>query len=234
MYQPKGKPVLIRLLPVLGLLVALAAPAIAQDQSVAPGINRPYHEPDYGVWVQRFERPGREIYDRRNEIVAAAGIRQGMVVADIGAGTGLFTRLFSPRVGPDGRVIAVDISDVFIDNIMRSAAQQGLSNIDGVVNTPTSTGLAAGSVDLAFVCDTYHHFEYPQRMLASIHSALRPGGELIIIDFRRIPGYSSSWVMGHVRTGKQTVVHEIEAAGFRFVGEQALLRTNYFLRFSKK
>lgn len=211
-----------------------SAPVAAEEQSVRPGVNRHYEHPNWPQWVYTFERPGRELYDRRHAIVAATNVRPGTVVADIGAGTGLFTRLFSPKVAPTGKVYAVDISPTFVENIVRTAREQGLDNVQGVLNTPKDAALPDGSIDVAFLADTYHHFEYPQHMMASIHRALRPGGKLVVIDFRRVPGYSSAWVMQHVRAGKDTIIGEIEAAGFRFVEEKPLLRTNYFLVFENK
>ena len=205
----------------------------AQEQNVRPGINRYYQNPDWQQWVNTFERRGREVYDKRFAIVNATGIRPGEVVADIGAGTGLFTRLFAERVGPEGRVYAVDISRPFIENIIRSAREQGLYNVDGVVNSDRDVSLPAASLDLAFLVDTYHHFEYPISMLSSIHEALRPDGTLIVIDFRRDPDVSSSWVMGHVRAGKDVVIDEITKAGFRLTDDKPLLRTNFFLVFRK-
>ncbi len=222
------------LLLITAVVASSAGVLEAQESSVRPGINRAYENPRFEQWVGTFERPGREIYDRRQSIVNAAGLRPGMVVADIGAGTGLFTLLFAPRVEPEGRVIAVDISQVFIDNILRRARAAGADNVQGVLNTATDVSLPLASIDLAFICDTYHHFEYPQKMLASVHQALRPGGSMIVIDFRRIPGYSSPWVLQHVRAGRTTVVREIEMAGFRLVAEETFLRGNYFLRFKKR
>ncbi len=217
------------------VILVLGATALpAQESSVRPGINRNYENPQFEQWVRTFERPGREIYDRRYSIVDATGIKPGMTVADIGAGTGLFTLLFAPRVAPGGRVIAVDISDVFVRNVLRRAQAQGADNVQAVTNSATDVSLPATSIDLAFLCDTYHHFEYPQKMLASIHRALRSGGTMVVIDFRRIPGFSSPWVMQHVRAGRQSVVKEIESAGFLLVGEENFLRTNYFLRFEKR
>ena len=198
-----------------------------------PGINRHFMDPDWQQWVNTFERPGREVYDQRHAIVAATRVRPGMDVADIGAGTGLFTRLFAAAVEPDGSVYAVDISGSFIENILRTSHEQGLSNVTGIVNTPTDTGLPAKSIDLAFISDTYHHFEYPQQTLASIHRALRSEGRLIIIDFRRDPRVSSSWVMGHVRGNQAQVIGEVQAAGFRLVDDRHLMRSNYFLEFVK-
>lgn len=214
-------------------LVLLLAPLYAQEQSVRPGVNRKYENPNWQQWVNTFERRGREVYEMRHQIVAATGVRPGMDVADIGAGTGLFTRLFAPAVTPGGKVYAVDISSRFIDNILRTCREQGLTNVEGIVNTPRDTGLPAGSIDLAFITATYHHFEYPASMLASIQHALRTGGRLVVIDFRRDPRISSRWVMEHVRGDKTTTIREIQAAGFQLVEEKPLLRTNYFLVFSK-
>jgi hypothetical protein len=91
-------------------------PAPVVEASVRPGVNEPYLKPDLSVAgsVERFEREGREVYDRRAEIVNAARLQPGMRVADIGAGTGLFTFLFAEVVGPQGRVYAVDIAEPFV------------------------------------------------------------------------------------------------------------------------
>lgn len=210
-------------------------PPTVAEESVQPGINREFLSPDLDPeeWVERFEREGREIYDRRHEIVDALRLRRGMTVADIGAGSGLFSALFASRVGPEGKVYAVDIAAPFVDLIRERAAEAGLRQIVGVVCTERSVELPASSIDLAFVCDTYHHFEYPRASLASIHSALRRDGELIVIDFHRIPGKSSDWILNHVRAGQDVFTQEIEASGFVKVEEIPLLQENYMLRFRK-
>jgi ubiquinone/menaquinone biosynthesis C-methylase UbiE len=213
--------------------VLLVFTAVAQEHSVRPGINAHFADPDWQQWVNTFERPGRELYDQRHAIVAASQVRPGMDIADIGAGTGLFTRLFAAAAGPGGGVYAIDISSTFIDNILRTCREQGLSNVQGIVNNPADIGLPAKTIDLAFIAATYHHFEYPQQILASIHQALRSDGRVIIIDFRRDPRISSNWVMGHVRGNKAQVIEELQAAGFRLVDDKPLLRTNYFLEFVK-
>ena len=229
--------VAVKRLTLAYFLTILAIPAAGQqaddERSVSPGINSYYRDPNWQQWVNTFERPGREVYDRRHAIVDASGVSAGDVVADIGAGTGLFTRLFAERVGPEGRVYAVDISDTFIRNIMRAARRHGYTNIEGVVNNDRDVSLPAASIDTAFLVDTYHHFEYPVSMLSSMHASLKPGGILIIIDFRRDPRHSSRWVMGHVRAGKDAVIEEVTDAGFGLVDDLPLLRTNYYLVFRK-
>lgn len=226
-----------RFLVLAGVLVLALATACASGPATRagaePAINAPYRNPDFETWVQRFERPGREVYDRRLEILKATGVAPGMTVADIGAGTGLFVRLFAREVGPTGKVYAVDISPSFIDNVRRTAREQNLSNVEGIVSTQTDTKLPPASVDLAFISDAYHHFEQPRAMLASIHRALKPAGQLVVVDFRREPGRSSAWVLEHVRLGKDEAIREIEAAGFRLTEDRDFLRENYFLKFEK-
>jgi predicted methyltransferase len=220
-----------RLLPLTLLLVAVQAAALTPGAD--PGVNAPFQSPDPDRWTGILERPGREVYDRRHAIIAALRLQPGMNVADVGAGTGLFTEPFARAVGPDGRVYAVDVAPEFVDGIGRRVRAQGLANVVGVVNDQHSTRLPPGSVDLVFVADTYHHFERPADMLRSIHEALRPGGELVVIDFHREPGVSSPWVMGHVRAGRGQVIAEVELAGFRFEREEPILRGNFFLRFRR-
>lgn len=220
--------------PALCLLVAFSTlPADAQEQSVKPGINDPFKEPDVKGFVGRFEVESREVFAHRRAIVKACNLRPGMAVADVGAGTGLFTMLFAEAVGKTGRVYAVDIAPKFIAHIEEKARKAGFQNIVGVVGTDRSVELPPESIDLAFICDTYHHFEFPYRTMESVHRALRPGGQVVVIDFHRIEGKSSDWVLGHVRAGQEEFTREILKSGFRLIGEEPLLKENYFLRFEK-
>lgn len=210
------------------------ARAAAAEKSVRPGVNDPYHaDSDPAKWAQRFEVEGREIFDLRDAIVANVGVKKGASIADVGAGTGLFTQPFAEAVGPGGKVYAVDIQESFVKHVRDRAAKAGLSNVETVLCTEKSVNLPPASADIAFVCDTYHHFEYPASTLASIHAALRPGGELVVIDFERIEGKSRPWILEHVRAGKDVVTGEITKAGFALVEEKAFLAENYFLRFRR-
>ncbi len=168
------------------------------------------------------------------EVVAACHVKEGMSIADVGAGTGMYTRLFATQAGRQGRVYAVDIADKFVDHVLKTSREQDLHNVVGVVCKADSVELSPASVDLVFICDTYHHFEFPQSTLQSIATALRPGGMVCLIDFERIEGVSSDWILGHVRAGKDVVRKEIEAAGFELEDEVKLFQQNYFLRFRKR
>jgi ubiquinone/menaquinone biosynthesis C-methylase UbiE len=103
------------------ILLSLAHSVPAQEKSVCPGINQDYENPNVKKYVGKFEVESREVYAQRKEIVAACNLKPGMSVADIGAGTGLFTRMFAKKVGPKGKVYAVDITSKFVEPIRRAA-----------------------------------------------------------------------------------------------------------------
>lgn len=209
-----------------------------KERSVKPGINDKYLAADMKVdeWVKRFEGESREIYSHRAKIVEACKIKPGMRIADVGSGTGLFTRLFADKVGKDGWVYAVDIVPTFLKHILDSAAKTSTNNLTAVLSAENSVRLPSSSVDMVFICDVYHHFEYPRSTMKSIASALKPDGTLVVIDFERIPGKSRRFVMGHVRAGKPIFRKEIEDAGFELIEEVKVdgLEENYFLRFKRK
>ena len=186
---------------------------------------------DIQQFVKRFENEARDIYVKRQDITRAVGLRPGDAVADIGAGTGLFTLLFAEQVGPKGTVYAVDIGPAFLKYIAEQAKKHGHEQVvKTVLNTQDSAELPAGSIDVAFICDTYHHFEHPEKMLASIHRALRPGGRLIIIDFD-LRKDSSDFVKQRARAPKEVYYREITAAGFEQIDNEGCPRDQgQFLR----
>lgn len=214
-------------------VLLLGTPAAGQDASVNPGINDSYRDPDPAEFTKRFETESREVFANRRKIVEVAKAKPGMAVADVGAGTGLFTKLFARVVGADGKVYAVDIADNFLRHIERAAKKEQWGNVEPVRAAADSTNLPPDSVDLVFICDTYHHFEFPQKTMASIRRALRPGGRVVVIDFHRIEGVSSEWVLSHVRAGQEGFRNEIESARFRLVEEPKLLKENYCMVFER-
>ena len=200
-----------------------------------PRINERFYNPKPGEWLPRFEGESREIYLRRSDIVAASGVKAGMTVADVGAGSGCMAMLFAQQVGDSGKVIAAEISKVFAAAIVERAQKEGVQNLTTVIGTQSETGLPADSVDIVFTSDVYHHFEQIAATLGSIKRALKAGGRFIVVDFERIPGVSPQNTLDHVRAGKQTVIEEVVAAGFRLREEVKTLdlKTNYYLIFER-
>jgi SAM-dependent methyltransferase len=225
----------IALAAVLCWPVLSAAQLAPPPGGADPSINERFYNPTPGEWLPRFEGESREIYARRSDIVAVSGAKPGMTVADVGAGSGFMAMLFAKQVGNEGKVIAAEVSKVFAAAIAERAKSEGVQNLTTVLGTQTETGLPPNSVDIVFTSDVYHHFEQVVPTLASIKRALKTGGRFIVVDFERIPGVSSENTLKHVRAGKETVIEEVLAAGFRLREEiKSLgLKTNYYLIFER-
>ncbi len=190
-------------------------------------------EKEWNKWLLTFENVTREIYNQRSAIIKALELKPGMDVADIGSGTGFYTLLMAKEVAPNGDIYAVDINKAFLKHIEQKAREQGVKQMHTVLCTKKSVGLPTNSIDLAFVCDTYHYLEYPKSTLISINKALRKNGKLVVVDIDRRPEKSSDWVMKNVRTGKKEFIAEIEAAGFKKVKEADFLKENFMATFVK-
>jgi SAM-dependent methyltransferase len=204
--------------------------------SVRPKVNDRYFEPDaIDTWTARLERERREVIAHREAIVAALELEPGMVVADIGAGTGAFMASLSEAVGEQGRVYAVDIVPAFLDHLRERAAADALTNVEVVEGSPTALPVPDDSVDLLFLCDVYHHIEYPAVYLRSLHRALRADGRMIVVEFDKVPGKTSPAMMEHVRQDKPTLLAELAAEGFVLEREITAipLDENYMLVFRK-
>ncbi|MCA9061506.1 MAG: class I SAM-dependent methyltransferase [Planctomycetaceae bacterium] len=215
-----------------------AKPDEQGDRKEVPrGINDNFLAPDLNAeeWQKRFEVESREVYAGRADVVKALHLSPGMRIADVGSGTGLYLSSFSAAVGSEGRVFAVDISPRLIEHIQKRVATEKMENVAVVRSNEKSITLPEDSTDRIFICDTYHHFEFYVDMLASIRQSLSPDGELVIIDFERIPGTSREWTLSHVRAGKEQVRREVEEAGFTFVEEVKIpeFKENYLLRFRR-
>ncbi len=187
-------------------------------------------------FVERFEGESREVFAHRQNIVDAIGLSAGQAVADIGAGTGPFLDPFARAVGTDGKVYAVDVAPDFVEHLAQRAIDEGLEQVEARLCKENSAELPPASIDAAFMCDVYHHFEFPRSTMGSLHRALRPGGQVVIVDFDRIPGVSREWILDHVRAGKDEVVAELDSFGFEFVEELDIegLEENWAVRFKKR
>lgn len=194
----------------------------AQDESVAPGINKAFkQQPE--KWIEYFHFSSSDP-KLQKEILDSLKLKPGMDIADVGAGSGVHAYLFAEKVLPDGKVYAVDIIQEFLDHIKAESKEKGIKNVRCVMGSDTSCNLTPSSVDVVFTCDTYHHFEYPFKVMASIHKALRPDGQFIIIDFK-----DKSW---HVRTDSKSVIEEVTRSGFKLIDSREFLNRFFIARFS--
>lgn len=227
----------IAMLSALAVLVVGAgsvARVVGQQSTITPmarELNKSF-DADQTQWAERFEHEGRAIYDKRYEILDQLNLRPGLNVADIGAGSGLFSRLIAQRVAPGGIVYAVDIAKNMVDYITKIAKEKDIPNLRPILGDPRSPKLQASSLDRVVIIDSYHHFEFPADMLAEIKKALRPDGLFVLVDFKRIEGVSPKYVLDMVRAGQGTFTDEFQNAGFELIERQDnLFEDNYLLKF---
>ena len=132
-------------------------------------------------WLERGEREREE---RTDLLMQALALKPGMVVADIGAGTGYLSRRMATAVAPSGRVLAVDVQPQMISLLKQMAQREGLKNIDALLSAEDDVKLAANTVDLAIMVDVYHELAYPFEVLASVVRALKPGALMVFVEYR--------------------------------------------------
>lgn len=133
------------------------------------------------AWLEREEREREE---RTDLLVAALDLKPGMVVADIGAGTGFLSRRMAAKVGPGGRVLAVDVQPEMVEMLQKLARQDGLAQIQPSLGAEDDVRLPAESVDTAVMVDVYHELAFPREVLNSIVRALKPGGKVVFVEYR--------------------------------------------------
>jgi ubiquinone/menaquinone biosynthesis C-methylase UbiE len=135
--------------------------------------------------IEWLERPERETEEHLNQLVDSLGLAPGMVVADIGAGSGVISIKMARKVEPGGTVLAVDIQEEMLSVLSKRVKQLGINNIKPVHSTERSPKLEPKTVDLALMVDVYHEFRYPYEMLSDIAKSLKPGGRVVWVEYRK-------------------------------------------------
>jgi len=177
-----------------------------------------------------LERQSREQEESVSKAIENLPVDENSAVADIGAGSGYYTFRVAPKV-PNGKVYAVEIQDAAIDYLNQKAADLGFTNVEAVRGSATSPNLPEKSIDLAFMVDVYHELEYPVEMLANIRKALKPDGQLLLIEYR---GEDPTIMIKplHKMTAAQAK-KEMKANGFKFVENGKFMKIQHFLVFEK-
>jgi predicted methyltransferase len=203
-------------------LLIFAACAVALCAQVAQKANERYQTEEARAGMARgLGSTGRDASQKPAELIARMGLEPGMTVADIGTGVGYMLPHLSAAVGPSGRVLAEDIFPDFLKQAEEKARAAGLSNITFVKGTEKDPNLPEGSVDVALTLDAYHHYDYPDEMLAGIRKALKPSGRLVVVEFYKRPDAlgKGNFAVEHVRLDKAGFIQEIEAAGFKLLSD---------------
>ncbi len=219
----------LRLPALFSTLCLLAAPASGQDhrERDMEQMHRLHRDP--AAYIAMLEDPARDEYQKPEQTLDALELKAGETIADIGAGSGYFAFRIAKRVGATGRVYAVDISPEMVVHLNRRIRDAGVDNVTTVLAEPSDPLLPARSIDRFFVCDTWHHIENRSDYLDKIRAALKPDGEIVIVDFhkRELP-FGPPPAM---KIARDDVIGEMRQNGFRLSREFDFLPYQYFLVF---
>jgi predicted methyltransferase len=225
----------------LALLALLLAALVFVDVSARqtpvtqkPAAQKPPRNPrlfapqDLGL----LEPPDREAWQKPDQVMDALHVAEGTTVADLGAGGGWFTTRLARRVGPHGRVYAVDVQRLMIQAIDRRIEREGLSNVTSVLGTPDDPNLPPGaSTDAVLIVDAFHEMEQPVVLLRNVARTLKPHGRIGIIDYRE--GEGGPGPGPEERVPPQAVIAQAAAADLTLLDEQKFLPYQYFLIFGR-
>lgn len=228
-------------LVILLLLSGGAAGAQAPAEHPAPGpggpgVAAPRREPaNVMSWEKAdwLEREGRAESEKPELVIQAMELKAGMTVAEIGAGTGFFSRRIAKVVGPAGKVYAEDIQPQMLDLLKQRTAKEGAGNVIPVLGTETDPRLPAHSVDRVLLVDVYHEFQKPEPMLAAIRRCLAPGGTVTLVEYR-LEGDTASHINIKHRMSVEQVLSEWTAAGFELVRRNEALPSQHVFIFSAR
>jgi ubiquinone/menaquinone biosynthesis C-methylase UbiE len=213
-----------------GAVLLLLRSAAAQDQT--PRSHEEMHRlhKDPKAYIAMLEDPKRDEYQKPHEVLMALDLKPGETVADIGSGSGYFALRFAAHVGEEGRVFAVDIDPEMIRYLNRRVRDAGVRNVQTILAEPDDPLLPDASVDRFVVVDTWHHIEKPVDYLALMKKMLKPGGQVVMIDFQKkeLP-FGPPMAM---KIARAELVQQMEANGFRLAKEHTFLPYQYFLVFT--
>jgi SAM-dependent methyltransferase len=170
---------------------------------------------DAEAWAEQFDDPSRDEWQRPEAVLDFIGLAPDARVADLGAGTGYFAMRLARRV-PRGRVLANDLEPDMVRYLGERAAKEGLSNLTAVQGRPDDPALPE-AVDVAFMCNVYHHLEDPVGYFRKLAAQLRPGGRVIVVDFEKDAPSDVPGPPPEMRVARDVLVADLERAGFELV-----------------
>ncbi len=222
----------VRVVPRLAvsLLVAAPCPALLHAQAAATPHEMHERHGDPTAYIASLEDPARDAYQKPDEVMKALALRPGEVVADIGSGPGYFTLPFARAVGETGRVYAVDVSPDMIRTLNHRLRDAGIRNVVPVLSEPGDPLLPDASVDRFVIVDTWHHIDDRPAYLALLKRMLKPGGQVVHIDFQK-----RDLPIGpplEMKIAREELVRQMAAAGFSLSAEHTFLPYQYFLVFT--
>jgi arsenite methyltransferase len=191
--------------------------------------------PNVMEYLERLDRPERDQDQKPGLVVEALGLKPGMSVADLGSGSGYFTRRFVEAVTETGKVYAIDVEPAALKFVEeRLARMHRPYQAEFILARPDSPNLPIESVDVIFVCNTFHHLEDRTTYFRNVRSALKSGGRIAVIDYYHDERSGELGFPKKHLVARETVVKELAAAGYRLVNEHKFLPKQYFLEFANQ
>jgi ubiquinone/menaquinone biosynthesis C-methylase UbiE len=212
--------------------LGLAATLVAQATGVHPVSGRrfaPVMSADGADWLDRSERETEEAPDEALDII---GIKKGAVVADIGAGSGYMTVRMARRVGANGIVYANDIQQPMLELLDKRLKKAKITNVRAILGSPDDPKLPLESIEMALLVDVYHEFSQPQAMLRHLHDALKAGGRLVLLEYRKED--PSIPIRPEHKMSVAEAKMEVEAEGFKLGRVDDSLPRQHVLIFTKR
>lgn len=212
----------------------LLLPVLAFAQDNKPRDMHEMHRlhQDSKAYIAMLDDPARDAYQKPHDVITALKLNEGEVIADIGAGSGYFTFRLAHHVGNTGRVYAVDVSPNMIVHLNRRIRDLNLTNVVTILCAPDDPLLADASIDRFFICDTWHHIDNHDHYLALMKKMLRPGGQVVMIDFKKAETPIGPPTV--MRIGRDDLIKEMARNGFILDTEHTLLPYQYFLVFKAR
>ncbi len=216
-----------RTLALIACCTVASGLGLAQEAATPHEMHRRHQDPQ--AFIASLEDPARDEYQKPSEVLAALALREGEVVADIGSGSGYFSVRFADAVGAEGLVYAVDVSPDMVRHLNRRLRDARIRNVVTVLSDPDDPLLAEASVDRFVIVNTWHHIEDQPGYMAKMKRMLRPGGQVVHIDFqkRELP-IGPPLAM---KIARDDLVRQMEEGGFRLDAEHDFLPYQYFLVF---
>jgi arsenite methyltransferase len=172
---------------------------------------------------------GRDSWQKPDEVMKSLNLKPGDVIADIGAGTGYFTRRFAKAVSPGGQALGLEIVSSNVESMKRDADRLGLDTYVARLVEPEDPGFEPGSVDIVFLCDAYHHLRNRVEYFKKVSRGLKKDGRVVIVDF-----YNKRMAVGPPPShtvAKAVVLEEMKAAGYKLLNDKDFLSYQYYLEF---
>lgn len=218
---------MLKIFSLLSLSIIVSISSFAAGSMVED--EKHHKKKDTGYYIKLFEAPDRATWQKPDEVIRALGLKKGQRVADIGAGSGYFTRRFALAVAPGGEAVGYDVDPGMVAYMTAEAAKKRIGNYRASLISPDRPQLKKGSYDMIFICNTYHHMENRIAYLKRLKPALKRNGRVVIVDYRK---KSKGGPPAEFKLEESRVAEEFSQAGYRLLKKHDFLPNQYILEFA--